>query len=327
MDAPPDRRPGVDLVGLPARRDRLHRGRRRRRSLLLTADGRVRAAGRRLGRRRGQPVDAVALGPAIPADRRRDPRVRARFGCDAAGPAVWNTDDAPRPDHPAATRPTRGTTTGGPSRTTRSTEQLEPSTTTTDRRGRRRAARSSTGSPTIPTRRGPKTFTFTVTPAKFTARPWSRRRRRSRSTRTSGLTTVGQAGYFATLDRDGGSGAIQRHGRWSRSTATTRVSSTSRRCAAPGRPIPTTSRRCTWQVAPGLHRTDGTGLEAKILASGRSRHAVRHRAGRWSRSSSRATSRTTPTCVIWTARGLITVECFADATSAASASTTPRPWR
>ena len=71
MGAPPARRPGLDLVRLPARRDRVHR-RIGRRGHGADPDGRLGAAGRSVEWGRGQPAQPVAHGLAVPADRRLD---------------------------------------------------------------------------------------------------------------------------------------------------------------------------------------------------------------------------------------------------------------
>ena len=100
-----DRRPGVDLVGLPARRDRLHRGRGRRRRSLLTQTAVVGAAGGGVGRRRrraGRPVAGRSRGTSRPAG--RPAQVGLTFGPDQVGRAgveqrrLWSPRDPAHPD-------------------------------------------------------------------------------------------------------------------------------------------------------------------------------------------------------------------------------------
>ena len=104
MAPAPDRRSVDDLVGLPARRDRVHHGRGHL-VVLPDPDGGIRAAGRRLGRRRGRPPHPVAIGLALPADGRLDPPGRAELREQHAGPAVVELRPGRGDDHPA--RPER----------------------------------------------------------------------------------------------------------------------------------------------------------------------------------------------------------------------------
>ena len=166
MDASPDRRPGVDLVGLPARRDDLHR--RRRRGLgRAHPDGRVGAAGRCLGRRPGRPAQRVAVHLSATCRRvgRRGPsgspsaRTRRSARSGRPTPGVAHHD-------PRATRPTRTATTGGPSPTTRSTRRAGASRrpTTTDRAADAPLFDGLADDVDPATRH---TFNFTVTPAGY----------------------------------------------------------------------------------------------------------------------------------------------------------------
>ena len=103
--APPDRRSGVDLVGLPARRDGVHR-RRRRGVVRPHPDGGVGAAGRRLGRRRGRPDEPLAVALAVPADGRLDPPARAQLRPEHRGRSSLDDQWRAWPSRSSATRPT-----------------------------------------------------------------------------------------------------------------------------------------------------------------------------------------------------------------------------
>ena len=113
MDAPSDRGPGVDLVGLPPWRDDLHRsggggvGR-------AHPDGRVGATGRCLGRRRGRAAQRLAIHLPVPPDgrvhpaRRADIRVQRADRPDLADLDQGGADDQPQPDRQDALLLARG---------------------------------------------------------------------------------------------------------------------------------------------------------------------------------------------------------------------------
>ena len=104
--APADRRPGIDLVGLPARRDGIHR---RGRGGVDRAhpDGGVGAAGGGVGRRRGRAHQRVAVALAVPPDGRLDPVVRPDLRPERPGRPAMDDQWWRSPCGSSATRPTK----------------------------------------------------------------------------------------------------------------------------------------------------------------------------------------------------------------------------
>ena len=241
-------------------------------SLVLTATARIGAAGRGLGRRRATACSrSVAVGLAgscRPAARAA--RIGHRVRADTPGPAVSGTPD----DALAVTiqrdptdngiyywraidlRPDRPRRLGaGPTSTT--VDARRPTTPLLDRARRRRRRR-----------RAATSFTFTVTPDRFT-RPTilspadADQRRPGRPT----LTTVGDGGYFATLDAATADRAVHGHradpGRRQRPRTAERRS----RSARPARDYPAEIKALLPRRSPdgALGPKRSKLLEAKIL--------------------------------------------------------------
>ena len=109
--------PASIALGLPARRDRVHRGRRRRLAV-PDPDRQLEAARRRVGRRQRQPGRPVPGAPAVPAGRRRQPVVRGQLRAERRGAAGLDDGLDRWPSRSSGPRPTRTTTTGARSPTT-----------------------------------------------------------------------------------------------------------------------------------------------------------------------------------------------------------------
>ena len=241
-------------------------------ALALTADGVVRAAGGRVGRRRGRARRPVEGGLALPADRRHDPLARHR----ASGRRPWcgpsGTTTTRWRSRSSATRRTRPTTTGAPSPTTRSGS-------TTGASGRRRRA-----SRCRPTRRSSR-----ASPTIRSSRATSRSRSRSRPTGSTTPTMISPA----TPDHgQPGRPACRTSAR----TATSRCSSAT---AGTGRTSSRRPRRSTGNEPGRAQRRGAPGDRSRLPAGDprplhrRSRTARSGRTPRRSRTRSRRSPGTT----------------------------------
>ena len=256
--------------GLPARRD-VFIAIAVAASLAPDPDGVVRAAGRRLGRRRGRARRPVAVGLAVPADRWQTRVARHRPSARRRGPArSGTTDDALaftiqrdpndndrlllarlrlRPDRP---------------------QRLERRTEVDEHPACRPTRRSSRTSPTMPVQPGHTSSPSRVTPERVPRRRrCSRRRRRPRSTRASACPTSATDGYFARARARRRARAVHGHGARPGRRATTPGELNEAALRAAGTDYPPRSRELYLQVADGAIGPNAQALEDKILAERR----------------------------------------------------------